>query len=209
MTGGRGSVTGIFGEFVSKARLEMKHDRGQDRSALGRFSRIVAGTGAMGALFGAPSVVSAVGARGVRPVPARPPQEDDWRDQPPAKHRFFYDTTSALGYGQALFFARNYFVANARAQACGCGPRASAVHASRVDVLAVQRCDVGEFSRAAPVRAGRPLRRPEDQTGPDDQRISRPATAMRSRTAMSRSTRWPSEACASRCARWPLAQPPN
>ena len=34
-------------------------------------------------------------------------------DQPPAKHRFFYDTTSAAGYGQALFFARNYFVANA------------------------------------------------------------------------------------------------
>jgi intracellular sulfur oxidation DsrE/DsrF family protein len=44
--------------------------------------------------------------------PARHP-EDDWFDQTTAKHRFFYDTTTPGGYGQALFFARNYFVANA------------------------------------------------------------------------------------------------
>ena len=40
--------------------------------------------------------------------------EDDWFDQTPgAKHRFFYDTTTAVGYAQALFFVRNYFVASA------------------------------------------------------------------------------------------------
>ena len=41
--------------------------------------------------------------------------EDDWFDQVPAttKHRVFYDTTRAGSFGQALFFARNSFVANA------------------------------------------------------------------------------------------------
>jgi len=93
----------------------MKHDRGQGPVVRRSFlSRIVAGAGAMGPLFGAPSVASAQSASAASGpfVPARH-SEDEWLDQPPAKHRFFYDTTSAAGYGQALFFARNYFVANA------------------------------------------------------------------------------------------------
>jgi len=77
-------------------------------------SRIVAGTGALGALFGAQSVLSAQSAPAASgPFQAARHSEDDWLDQPTVKHRFFYDTTSAAGYGQALFFARNYFVANA------------------------------------------------------------------------------------------------
>ena len=93
----------------------MKHDRGQGPVARRSFlSRIVAGTGALGALFGASSMASAQSAPAAS-GPFQPARhaEDDWLDQPAAKHRFFYDTTSAAGYGQALFFARNYFVANA------------------------------------------------------------------------------------------------
>src|SRR3954453_6228811 len=93
----------------------MKQDRAQATVARRSFlSRIAAGAGTLGALFGAPSVAGAQSA----PAAAGPFQparhtEDDWLDQTAAKHRFFYDTTSAGGYGQALFFARNYFVANA------------------------------------------------------------------------------------------------
>ncbi len=92
----------------------MKQDRTQGGLARRSFlSRIVAGAGAFGAAFGGASVAQA------QTVPAsggfQPARhaEDDWFEQTPAKHRFFFDTTSADGYGQALFFARNYFVANA------------------------------------------------------------------------------------------------
>jgi intracellular sulfur oxidation DsrE/DsrF family protein len=77
-------------------------------------SRLAAGAGAFGAAFGASAAVEA----GTAPAasgdfqPARH-AEDDWFDQTTAKHRFFYDTTSAQGFGQALFFARNYLAANA------------------------------------------------------------------------------------------------
>ena len=93
----------------------MKQDRGQRPLARRSFlSRIVAGAGAFGATFGGVTAVQAQSA----PAPAGAFQavrhpEDDWLDEPPVKHRFFYDTTSADGYGQALFFARNYFVASA------------------------------------------------------------------------------------------------
>jgi len=93
----------------------MKHDSEQRPVARRSFlSRIVTGTAALGGLLGASSVASAQSS----PVssgsfqPARH-SEDDWMDQTTAKHRFFYDTTSPSGYGLALFFARNYFVANA------------------------------------------------------------------------------------------------
>ena len=39
--------------------------------------------------------------------------EDDWFDQPAAKHRLFLDTTSPEGFAQALAFARNFFAGNA------------------------------------------------------------------------------------------------
>lgn len=38
--------------------------------------------------------------------------EDDWFDQPSARHRFFFDTTNAVGFGEAIIFANNFFTAN-------------------------------------------------------------------------------------------------
>jgi intracellular sulfur oxidation DsrE/DsrF family protein len=38
--------------------------------------------------------------------------EDDWLEQPTVKHRFFFDTSSADGFGRALLFANNHFTAN-------------------------------------------------------------------------------------------------
>ena len=93
----------------------MKQDRAQATVARRSFlSRIAAGAGTLGAIFGGAAAAQAQSS----PAAANPFQpvrhpEDDWLDQTTAKHRFFYDTTSAGGYGQALFFARNYFVANA------------------------------------------------------------------------------------------------
>lgn len=43
--------------------------------------------------------------------PARHPQ-DDWFDQLPGKHRFFFDATSPTGAGDAITFASNYYAAN-------------------------------------------------------------------------------------------------
>jgi hypothetical protein len=93
----------------------MQHDRPQESLARRSFlSRIAAGVGAFGATFGGAAVAEA----GQTPSPASQFQparhaEDDWLDQTAAKHRVFYDTTSPEGFGQALFFVRNYFAANA------------------------------------------------------------------------------------------------
>lgn len=76
-------------------------------------SRIVAGAGAFGAAFAGSAAAAAQPAASTAAFqPARHP-EDDWFDQTTARHRFFYDTTTAEAFAQALFFARNYFVANA------------------------------------------------------------------------------------------------
>jgi intracellular sulfur oxidation DsrE/DsrF family protein len=95
----------------------MKHESAAGPIARRSFlSRVVAGAGAFGAAFG---VTRASAAQGAAAAPApggfQPARhaEDDWFDQTTARHRFFYDTTTPGGYGQALFFARNYFVANA------------------------------------------------------------------------------------------------
>jgi intracellular sulfur oxidation DsrE/DsrF family protein len=45
-------------------------------------------------------------------TPVRHP-EDNWLDQPTAKHRFFLDTTSPEAFAQALLFARNFYTGNA------------------------------------------------------------------------------------------------
>ncbi len=79
-------------------------------------SRIVAGAGAFGAAFGSASVAQAQSAPPVAISAFQPTRhpEDDWLDQTgTAKHRFFFDDTTVDGFGQAMFFARNYFVANA------------------------------------------------------------------------------------------------
>jgi intracellular sulfur oxidation DsrE/DsrF family protein len=107
----------VFSDSDGQQREDTKMTDVRSREALARrsfLSRLVAGAGAFGAAFGGASAASAQSA-GV-PAPAFTParhSEDDWFDQTSAKHRFFYDTTTAGAFGQALFFARNYFVANA------------------------------------------------------------------------------------------------
>ena len=93
----------------------MPHDRSAHGPARRSFlSRLVAGAGAFGAAFAGATPVSAQPARAASPgfVPARHP-EDDWFDDTTAGHRFFYDTMTADACGQALYFARNFFAANA------------------------------------------------------------------------------------------------
>lgn len=93
----------------------MTPDRSVPASARRSFlSRLAAGAGAFGAAFGTSTAVSAQPAASTpRPfVPARHP-EDDWFDETTARHRFFLDTTTPGAGGQALFFARNVFAANA------------------------------------------------------------------------------------------------
>jgi intracellular sulfur oxidation DsrE/DsrF family protein len=38
--------------------------------------------------------------------------QDDWFDKPSAKHRFVFDAPSPEGFGGALLYANNYFIAN-------------------------------------------------------------------------------------------------
>ena len=80
-------------------------------------SRMGAAAAALGAAFGAGSSVQAQSAPNSATAaspwsPVRHP-EDDWFDQPTAKHRFFLDTTSPEAFAQALTFARNFFTGNA------------------------------------------------------------------------------------------------
>ncbi len=94
----------------------MAHDRTAHAPARRSFlSRLAAGAGAFGAAFAGATGASAQPATAPagRFVPARH-TEDDWLDDTTtAKHRFFYDTMTAEACGQALFFARNFFVAGA------------------------------------------------------------------------------------------------
>lgn len=78
-------------------------------------SRIGAGAAAFGAAFGAEASVQAQSAPGSAAGPWKPMHhpEDDWLDQPAAKHRFFLDTTSPEAFLQALTFVRNFFTGNA------------------------------------------------------------------------------------------------
>ena len=84
-------------------------------------SRMGAGAAAFGAAFGAGSWVHAQSAPNSTAAagpwkPVRHP-EDDWFDQPTAKHRFFLDTTSPEAFAQALLFARNFYTGNANGYA--------------------------------------------------------------------------------------------
>lgn len=77
-------------------------------------SRLLAGAGAFGAAFGTSTAVSAQPAAAApRAFAAARHPEDDWFDDTTARHRFFLDTTTPGAGGQALFFARNVFAANA------------------------------------------------------------------------------------------------
>jgi intracellular sulfur oxidation DsrE/DsrF family protein len=93
----------------------MTHDRPVHAPARRSFlSRLVSGAGAFGAAFAGSTAAAAQPATAPagRFVPAKH-AEDEWLDDTTAKHRFFYDTMTAEAGGQALFFARNFFVANA------------------------------------------------------------------------------------------------
>ncbi len=93
----------------------MKHETTRESIARRSFlSRLTAAAGAFGAAFGGTSAIAAQSSSAVGSAfrPARH-AEDDWFDETTAGHRVFYDTTGATAYGQALFFARNFFVASA------------------------------------------------------------------------------------------------
>ena len=78
------------------------------RSFLSRFG---AGMTAIGTTFVGPSTASAQSSPEGRWQPSRH-ATDDWLDQVPGKHRFFFDTTSPGAIAQAIAFATNYFTAN-------------------------------------------------------------------------------------------------
>jgi intracellular sulfur oxidation DsrE/DsrF family protein len=78
-------------------------------------SRLGAGAAAFGAALGGASAAQAqtAPATGGSFTPARH-AEDDWFDQTgSAKHRLFFDTTSAEAAGYSLFWSRNFYTANA------------------------------------------------------------------------------------------------
>lgn len=79
------------------------------RSFLSRLSTAVAAAGA--SLAGAATVAHAAQDTRQGWVPQRHPQ-DDWLDQIPGKHRFFFDTATPNGAGDAITFSTNYYVAN-------------------------------------------------------------------------------------------------
>lgn len=73
-----------------------------------------AGAAAVGAgIAGNPSAFAAQSASqdGAEFQPARHAQ-DDWLDQIKGKHRFFLDTITVNGLGEAIFYANNYYSAN-------------------------------------------------------------------------------------------------
>jgi intracellular sulfur oxidation DsrE/DsrF family protein len=79
------------------------------RSFLSRLSTAAAAAGA--SLVGAATVAHASQDTRQRWAPQRHPQ-DDWFDEIPGRHRFFYDTETPNGAGEAITFATNYYVAN-------------------------------------------------------------------------------------------------
>jgi hypothetical protein len=83
------------------------------RSRRSFLTRVGAGAAAFGAAFAAAPATAAAQSQ----APAAPWQparhaEDDWFEQVPAKHRVFFDTTGAHGFGEAIFVANNTLTAN-------------------------------------------------------------------------------------------------
>jgi hypothetical protein len=81
------------------------------RSFLARFG---AGAAAFGAAFATSSSSLAAQAPAAPAAQWEPTRhaEDNWFDQVTAKHRVFFDTTGAHGFGEAIFVANNTFNAN-------------------------------------------------------------------------------------------------
>ncbi len=88
--------------------------REKDSKPLARrsfLSRLGVGLTAFGATLGAGVVTAQAPASGGRWQPGRHAQ-DDWLDQVPGQHRFVFDTTNPDGFGGALLYASNFFLAN-------------------------------------------------------------------------------------------------
>lgn len=88
----------------------------EDASRLARrsfLSRAAAGLTAFGAAFAASGTTARAQSAvpGARWQPARH-AEDDWLDERPGLHRFFFDTVTATGFGEAIRFSNTYFNAN-------------------------------------------------------------------------------------------------
>lgn len=89
----------------------------ETRSALARRSflaRFGTGAAAFGAAFAAAGATAGAQSPAAPAAPWQPARhaEDDWFDQVSAKHRVFFDSTTANGFGEAIFFANNTFIAN-------------------------------------------------------------------------------------------------
>ncbi|MEP7346091.1 MAG: hypothetical protein ABI877_12520 [Gemmatimonadaceae bacterium] len=78
------------------------------RSFVGRLASAMA---AFGSTFAASDLGAQPATAGDRWEAERHPQ-DDWLDRIPGKHRYFFDTSSANGAGEAITFASNYFAGN-------------------------------------------------------------------------------------------------
>src|ERR1700730_18170934 len=78
-------------------------------SRLGASAHAVGGTFGGGVLPAQAQSAPAEAAGGWHPARHA---EDDWFDQVPGQHRFFFDTTTPEALGEAIFFANNYFTAN-------------------------------------------------------------------------------------------------
>jgi intracellular sulfur oxidation DsrE/DsrF family protein len=75
-------------------------------------ARLGAATAAFGATFGAERAAAQSPAAGdARYAPMRHPQ-DDWLEQLPGKHRFFFDVTTTPGLVDAMQFVGNFYEAN-------------------------------------------------------------------------------------------------
>ena len=70
------------------------------------------------ASLGGADVAAAASLRSAPWQPARHPQ-DDWFEELPGKHRFFFDATSAVGAGESIAFASNFLVASAKGYQLG------------------------------------------------------------------------------------------
>jgi intracellular sulfur oxidation DsrE/DsrF family protein len=76
-------------------------------------ARLLAGLGVAGAAVGGGApVLQAQAPAGGRRFQATSHAQDDWLDQIRGGHRFVFDTTNAAGFGSALLYANNFFVAS-------------------------------------------------------------------------------------------------
>ena len=74
-------------------------------------ARLSAGAAACAAAIGVTPMITMAASS---PEPWQPARhaDDDWFDQPGAKHRFFFDTSSPEGFAQALGWSRNFLEAS-------------------------------------------------------------------------------------------------